>query len=116
MTWPDFLKGIADHHSGIANYFYTGIGKNLQRLEANITEAVLLKMTGMQQPCLPLHDSFITYETLGEELPLLMEQIARDHGLKSAPVKEAYTSKYDGPTGFVSMDIETALDELRERD
>jgi hypothetical protein len=111
VTWRAFLDSIACHHSKIKQFFFTGIGRNLQRADADIAEAVLLKFTDMLQPCLPIHDSFITYEALSDELPEYMEKIAKDHGLPRAPVKEAFTSQYTGPVGELDMDIDKLLQE-----
>lgn len=112
MNWNTFLDGIALHHSGVQEYFYTGFGKRLQRLDSDMAEAVLLKLTGMNYPCLPIHDSFITFATLSDELPEYMEEVAQAHGLSGALAKEVFTAEYEGPTGLVDIDVNEMLDSL----
>lgn len=112
MDWNTFLDGIIQHHKGVHDYFYTGFGKRLQRLDSDMAEAILLKLTGMNYPCLPIHDSFITFATLSDELPEYMEEVARAHGLSGALAKEVFTAEYEGPTGLVDIDISDMLDSL----
>ena len=112
MDWNTFLDGIIQHHKGVHDYFYTGFGKRLQRLDSDMAEAVLLKLTGMNYPCLPIHDSFITFATLSDELPEYMEEVAQAHGLSGALAKEVFIAEYDGPTGLVDIDISDMLDSL----
>ena len=35
----------------------------------------MLRFVKMQYPCLPVHDSFVTYATLDDELPVMMEEV-----------------------------------------
>jgi len=112
MTWLEFLDGIIEHHSAIAGYFKSGIGPTLQRMDADIAEAVMLLFVGMQQPCLPIHDSFITYATLADEITdITAEASLRITGVK-LPSRKEYVSVQAGADGPVEDDISDLLDKL----
>lgn len=112
MTWRQFLEGIEKHHLPIARYFNSGEGVRLQRLDADIAEHVMLMFAGMQYPCLPIHDSFITFASLSDELPKLMEQAAQEIVGKQLPTKVNFIAQYNGPTGEVTNDIGTILSKI----
>ena len=59
-TWKDFLNHIQTFHQSISDYFFTGYGLKLQRLDSEICETVLMEMFGMGKIVLPVHDSFVT--------------------------------------------------------
>jgi hypothetical protein len=109
MTWQRFLDGITEHHKPISNYFYSGEGTRLQRADANIAERVMLKFVAMGYPCLPLHDSFITFATLDDELGQIMETAAVEEAAVIVPAKRKYVAQYSGPIGPVTDDIGTLL-------
>lgn len=112
MTWHQFLDGIIKHHSVIASYFKSEIGPELQRMDAEIAEAVMLRFTDMQQPCLPIHDSFITYATLADEIAdITAEASLRIIGVK-LPSRKEYVSVQTGADGLVEDDISNLLDKL----
>lgn len=90
-------------------YFNSGEGRRLQRSDADIAERVLLWFADRQYPCLPLHDSFITYATLDDELPGVMEAMASKYLNLIIPTKRTYLAQYNGPTGLVTDDIGTLL-------
>ncbi len=50
---------LAAKHPQIAHHFGSGIGVELQALDAQIAERVLLDMLALGEVCLPIHDSFI---------------------------------------------------------
>ena len=106
ITWKQFLKGIQLYHLPVSQFFQSGYGTKLQRLDANVTEAVLLRFVRMQQPCLAIHDSFITLQTLEDELPNIMREEAIR--LLNLPLdsKLVFSSQYEGPIGEVSMQID----------
>jgi len=109
MSWKQFLGGIREHHRPIKNHLMSGIGTKLQRLDADIAEAVMLKFMEMDYPCLPIHDSFITYQTLTDELPGIMQQVAKECGNVVIPAKLVYAAQYNGPIGPVDADITDIL-------
>lgn len=53
------LNKFKEHHHKIAGYLGTGIGLTLQNKDSQIAEAVLIRLTHNDIPCLPIHDSFI---------------------------------------------------------
>lgn len=55
-------------HDGIRNYFHNDVGRKLQFADSEIAEAVLLRMTELDIPCLPVHDSFIVPEQCEKDL------------------------------------------------
>jgi len=46
-------------HEAIGQYFGTGIGSELQRIDADMAERVMLELLDNGIVCLPIHDSFI---------------------------------------------------------
>ena len=69
-TWEDFLNHIQTFHKPISDYFFTGYGLKLQRLDSDICETVLMEMFSVGKIVLPVHDSFVTtwdnYLALGQ--------------------------------------------------
>ena len=53
------LERVRATHNQIAGYINSGAGCRLQNLDSQITEAILMRMTDMAIPCLPVHDSYI---------------------------------------------------------
>ena len=53
------LARARDQHKRIAGFIHSGKGRMLQNLDSRITEAILMRMTDMAIPCLPVHDSYI---------------------------------------------------------
>jgi len=62
------MDAFASKHEGIKDYFCTGAGIDLQYLDSQIAEKVLLHFSTMGYAILPVHDSFITYQDLEDEL------------------------------------------------
>lgn len=108
-TWRQFLSGIVKLHQPISSYFYSGEGTRLQRVDADIAERVMLKLVASGYPCLPLHDSFITFATLDDELGQIMETAAAEVAGVTVPAKRKYVAQYSGPIGPVTDDIGTLL-------
>lgn len=109
MSWRSFLQGIREHHSAIKHFFNTEVGTELQRTDADIAEAVLLKFVSMQQPCLPMHDSFITYATLADEVAGITGRAALDIAGVELPVRQKHLTRQIGSDGLVSADISDIL-------
>ena len=53
------LARARDQHKRIAGFIHSGKGRMLQNLDSRITEGILMRMTDMGIPCLPVHDSYI---------------------------------------------------------
>jgi hypothetical protein len=116
MTWQEFVQGIKREHSAIAMHFFSGIGTKLQRKEADIAEAILLKFAEMRYPCLPVHDSFITYTTLGDEMPGIMKEVAKATFGVELEVKPKEVSQSAVIGGAIDDDIATLLQPQSDED
>lgn len=54
------IDAIKKRHAPVEKYFHSGVGLELQNLDAKMAEYVLREMTVRKGvPCLPIHDSFI---------------------------------------------------------
>ncbi|MBB3713927.1 hypothetical protein FHS00_003540 [Limimaricola variabilis] len=62
MTWRDVSEAILTAHAPIADRFYTGIGKRLQRKDSDVAERVMLDFIDNGNSILPIHDSFLVHE------------------------------------------------------
>ena len=109
MTWDHFVKGIVETHAPISKFLGTGTGVKLQRIDADIAEAVMLKFTKMHYACLPVHDSFITLASLGDELIDYMKQVVRETQGIEIEVTPKPTHTYSGPAGRIDTDISELL-------
>ncbi|MBZ9808315.1 hypothetical protein [Mesorhizobium sp. ESP-6-2] len=97
ISWKDLQQAILEKHRPIAEYFRSGEGIRLQRLDSDIAEDVILGMMERGIPVLPIHDSFIVPEGLADEM--------------SATMLDAYQQRMRGMT--ISLTRSTSLlDEL----
>ena len=62
------MDAFENKHENIKGFFCTGKGIDLQYLDSQIAEKVMLHFSKMGYAILPLHDSFIIYQDLEEEL------------------------------------------------
>jgi hypothetical protein len=115
MNWRQFIRGIKDHHQLIGRYINSGEGVRLQRIDSDIAERVMLVFEGMGYPCLPVHDSFITYASLDDELGAIMEAAALAEIADAVPAKRTYVGEHRGPSGLVTDDMSTILSGLKGR-
>ena len=96
------MDRLAERHTPIQQYFYTGEGIKLQYRDSCIAERVMLKMLDVGRYVLPVHDSFIMRIGLERELVESMEQ--------------AFTEEFPGLKPSLKAK-ETALEELsRQRE
>lgn len=109
MTWKQFVSGIVETHAPIKHHLLTGIGVKLQRMDADIAEAVMLKFAGMNYACLPVHDSFITLASLGDELQVHMKDIVMQQQGVEVTVKPQPSHEYSSVGHKVDMDISEQL-------
>lgn len=72
--WQRLLRDIERAHSGIAGWFRSGRGLELQRIDSDVAEAILLAMLDQGICCLPIHDSFIVPSSHEQELRQAMKQ------------------------------------------
>ena len=69
------VAAILERHKPIADFFFTGVGIQLQYWDSVIAEQVMLRMYEEHaEPCLPVHDSFIVRESKAGALRHIMEE------------------------------------------
>ena len=78
-------------HAPIAEYFQTGMGIELQSVDADIAERVMLTMMDENVLALPVHDSFIVWDTKLDRLREVMldayhHYMRSEIGVKADPV------------------------------
>jgi len=78
-TWAQLQEAIRDKHAPIADYFNTGIGIQLQRIDADIAEEVVMTMMERDILVLPVHDSFLAYPAQKDALKDVMATAYRNH-------------------------------------
>lgn len=78
-TWKGLQEAIAEKHKPIADYFRSGEGIRLQRIDADIAENVLMQLMGAGVLALPIHDSFIVAEGNAERLRNIMLEAYKAH-------------------------------------
>ena len=69
LSNDEFHQKLKDTHPEIYQEIQSDIGLRLQKLDSDIAEDVLLQLTSLSIPCLPVHDSFIV--TASNELLLI---------------------------------------------
>ena len=109
-NWATLSAAIMERHKPIAHHFYTGIGKELQKIDSDMAEDVMLHFAKMGVPVLPVHDSFVMHQGYEKELQDVMAKafkgrFGRDIGIK-------LESKMPYPSGdgkFISSDFDDIL-------
>lgn len=74
LDWKQLQAAIADRHAPIKQFFNSGYGLKLQRADADLAEAVMLRFYSAGHTCLPVHDSFLVHYALADELRAIMVQ------------------------------------------
>ena len=59
----------------ISEYFYTGIGRKLQKMDSDLAVEVMLRMGEIGKVCLGVHDSFITKAVDKDILTAIMDSV-----------------------------------------
>lgn len=72
MEWGEVLAAVERAHSPLQNWFRSGRGVELQRIDSDIAEAVLIQLGDSGVPCLPVHDSFLVPASHESTLPVAM--------------------------------------------
>ena len=72
ISWRELQEMVKEKHAPIGEYFNSGEGLRLQRIDADIAEEVMISMMNKDYLALPIHDSFITYSGLG---PIIIEEM-----------------------------------------
>ncbi|MGS1094082.1 hypothetical protein ACVCNR_05765 [Aquamicrobium terrae] len=89
MTWKELQALVLERHKPIAEFFHSGEGIRLQRLDSDIAEEVIMEMLAKEVVALPIHDSFIVPEGNLDSLCSVMlaayqRKMDRTIGLKKA--------------------------------
>jgi hypothetical protein len=112
-NWETLTTSIMERHRPIAHYFYTGIGKELQRIDSDMAEEVMLFFANEGVPVLPCHDSFNMHQGYQEDLQKVMAQSFRDRFGQEIGIKLECKMPYaEGDGEFISMSIEDILSGL----
>ncbi len=75
----DLLRKFESVHSGISNYFCSGIGLRLQYKDSQLAESILKYFIKRKIPCLCVHDSFLVPAEHKDELEEVMIINYRKH-------------------------------------
>ena len=78
-TWDSLQKAIIKKHEPIKKHLRSGVGLKLQKRDAEIAKTVMTRMMKRDIAVLPVHDSFITYHELGDELEKEMRRAYKEH-------------------------------------
>ena len=73
-NWYELIDRLRQDHPLIGNFFCSGAGLYLQRIDAQIMRNVLLNLAEKDIPCLPVHDSAIVQYFRSHELQKAMQQ------------------------------------------
>ena len=76
-TIGGLIEAFLDKHKAISEFFFTGIGLELQRIDSNLTEYILNHFTAQGILCLPVHDSYLIDEKHSTELDIVMKEAYR---------------------------------------
>ena len=103
MTAEELAQAIDNVHHRINQFFYTGIGVLLQKMDSDIAEEIMLHFLRKGEVVLPVHDSFLVKEHLADDLL----EVMRDVFLSRCPGQEIGIKKKDSaiqisqPTGLM---------------
>lgn len=73
-TIDGLIEAFLDKHKAISEFFFTGVGLELQRMDSRLTEYVLNHFTSQGILCLPVHDSYLVDERYSSELKIVMDE------------------------------------------
>lgn len=74
LTWKEIVNAILEFHHPISDFFFSGIGSRLQRIDSEIAEQTMLHFAKNNIPMLPIHDSFIMHAAYESELREVMNR------------------------------------------
>jgi hypothetical protein len=93
ISIPDVIAEITERHKAIAEYFFSGAGLHLMKIESDICLEVVDRFAQLNKPIIPKHDSFIVKsedeELLRQTMKLawiqVLSKIRNNHGEVQAP-------------------------------
>ena len=68
------IRALEERHKEISKHFFTGVGNALMNEDADLAEAVMLKMMKRRAVVLPVHDSFIVRNSYEKDLIEVMSE------------------------------------------
>lgn len=89
-------RRLAMKHAAITRYFGSGIGVELQLLDAQIAEYVMLEFLDLGEVCLPIHDSFIVRAGLQSQLKDVMS--AGYEAVMKNQITSSLKAGFEGPS------------------
>ncbi|MFW6002580.1 MAG: hypothetical protein ACOCQD_04505 [archaeon] len=72
------LNKLKDKHKPISEFFASGVGGNLQRIDSDIAENIMLRLMEQNIVSLPIHDSFIVQKEYSSNLHQAMIEEAQN--------------------------------------
>jgi hypothetical protein len=112
-NWATLTAAIIERHRPIAQYFYTGIGKKLQRINSDMAKEVMLFFANEGVPVLPSHDSFVMHQGYQEDLQKVMAKAFKDRFGQDVGIKLECKMPYAvGDGELLSMSVEDILSGL----
>lgn len=86
-TCPDhLLDELYKAFHQISEYFLTGIGRKLQKMDSDVAISVMLRMGELGKLCVGCHDSFLTERVDMNILMSIMDEAYRDKFAHKAPM------------------------------
>lgn len=97
VTYAALLKQLEDQHQPIREWFRSGRGVELQRIDSDIASSILNDLRFGGIPCLPVHDSFIVPASaefmLGQSMALAYSaQLSRFTDVRAYPAIAGWSS------------------------
>jgi hypothetical protein len=104
-TVPQIMDQIEEAHPKIAKHFYTGVGLELMNKDAQLAEAVMLRVIDeLGTVALPIHDSFLIRHDFKDDLWRIMQEEALRLFGAMFPIKPD-VPEYD-PAEYMHLDPE----------
>lgn len=99
MSWSQLQEAVTEKHAPIAKYFRSGVGLELQKIDAAVAEEVMLRLMKKDYLALPIHDSFVVYPGLS--------------GILIDEMKRAYRNQMRGEVGVKPDDTFLELERVK---
>jgi len=103
-TIEEIIGPFEAKHEAIRDYFFSGQGVHLQKLDSMIAEEIMLSLAKKGIPALPLHDSFIVSYPQERALKIVM--------LQAYTKVSGRTAKIDNKTSIIDVNRKRPMAEL----
>jgi hypothetical protein len=110
-------KAIIKKHEPVKRHLRSGVGLKLQRRDADIAKTVMLRMMKRDILVLPVHDSFITYHEMRNDLETEMRRVYREVMGTDIVIKadEALRDRYVYELEGFQLDSEEVVENIMDR-